>query len=240
MLSGLFGGGGGGAGSGGAKAGAGAGGGGFFSKLFGGGGTGATGAAAGGGGMSGLMSGLGGAGMGAGIGASLGRALGGEKGQKWGAILGALAGAFFGFGFSGGGHITRSGLVVGHGRRGVDSVPVAVKGTGQRGLLAPGEGVLNVKAMDALGADWVAAANNGKLFRKAVGGVIGHSYNASLAAKAAAANSVARTAAPANQVNVNLKNVNVLDKSEIYSALQTREGEDIMINRLKARGALGE
>lgn len=238
MLSGLFGGGGGGAGSGGA--GAGAGGGNFFSKLFGGGGTGATGAAAGGGGMSGIMSGLGGAGMGAGIGASLGGALGGEKGQKWGAILGALAGAFFGFGFSGGGHITRSGLVVGHGRRGVDSVPVEVKGTGQRGLLAPGEGVLNVKAMDALGADWVAAANNGKLFRKAVGGVIGHSYNASQAAKAAAANSVARTAAPANQVNVNLKNVNVLDKSEIYSALQTREGEDIMINRLKARGALGE
>lgn len=239
LLSGLFGGGGG-AGSGGAGAGAGAGGGGFFSKLFGGGGTGATGAAAGGGGMSGLMSGLGGAGMGAGIGASLGGALGGEKGQKWGAILGALAGAFFGFGFSGGGHITRSGLVVGHGRRGVDSVPVAVKGTGQRGLLAPGEGVLNVKAMDALGADWVAAANNGKLFRKAVGGVIGHSYNASQAAKAAAANSVARTVAPANQVNVNLKNVNVMDKSEIYSALQTREGEDIMINRLKARGALGE
>lgn len=239
LLSGLFGGGGG-AGSGGAEAGAGAGGGGFFSKLFGGGGTGATGAAAGGGGMSGLMSGLGGAGMGAGIGAALGGALGGEKGQKWGAILGALAGAFFGFGFSGGGHITRSGLVVGHGPRGVDSVPVEVKGTGQRGLLAPGEGVLNVKAMDALGADWVAAANNGKLFRKAVGGVIGHSYNASQAAKAAAANSVARTAAPANQVNVNLKNVNVMDKSEIYSALQTREGEDIMINRLKARGALGE
>ena len=238
LLSGLFGGGGG-AGSGGATAGAG-GGGSFFSKLFGGGGTGATGAAAGGGGMSGLMSGLGGAGMGAGIGAALGGAIGGEKGQKWGAILGALAGAFFGFGFSGGGHITRSGLVVGHGRRGVDSVPVAVKGTGQRGLLAPGEGVLNVKAMDALGADWVAAANNGKLFRKAVGGVIGHSYNASQAAKAAAANSIARTVAPANQVNVNLKNVNIMDKSEVYSALQTREGEDIMINRLKARGALGE
>lgn len=29
-----------------------------------------------------------------------------------------------------------------------------------------------------------------------------------------------------------------MDQSEVYSALQKREGEDVMINRLQRRGAL--
>jgi TP901 family phage tail tape measure protein len=196
-------------------------------------GAGGAGAAAGTGGS--WMGALGGAGMGMGIGAALGGAVGGKNGSKWGAVLGALAGAYFGFGMAGGGRITKSGLVVGSGKRGVDSVPVSVSGTGQMGLLAPGEGVLNVKAMDALPPGWIDAANSGKLFRKAVGGVIDDSYTANQRAQ-----SVAKTAqaAPAGAPQVNVKNVNITDPSQVYAALQTREGEDILINRLKARGAL--
>lgn len=119
-------------------------------------------------------------------------------------------------------------------------MPVSVRGTGQHGLLAPGEGVLNVKAMDALGSGWLNAANSGKLFRKAVGGIIGQSYNATERAEAAAARSVAQSSnGGGNQpITVQLKNVNVMDQSEVYSALQKREGEDVMINRLQRRGAL--
>lgn len=189
------------------------------------------------------MGALGGAGLGYGLGGALGGAIGGKKGSKWGSIAGALIGAYFGyggFGMAGGGHITKSGRVVGSGPRGVDSVPVSVLGTNQHGLLAPGEGILNVNAMDALGPGWLNAANSGKLFRKAVGGVIDQSYNATQRAQAAAARSVAQSSGGSGKdgVTVNLKNVNITDKSEVYGALQTREGEDIMINRLQARGAL--
>lgn len=200
-------------------------------------GRGGVGAAASSGGS--WMGALGGAGMGAGVGAALGGAVGGKSGSKWGAVIGALAGAYFGyggFGMAGGGHITKSGRVVGSGPRGVDSVPVAVKGTNQRGLLAPGEGVLNVKAMDALPPGWIDAANSGKLFRKAVGGVVDQSYTANQRAA-----SVAKSASGGGSDNrpvVNLKNVNITDKSEIFSALQTREGEDLMVNVLKKKGAL--
>lgn len=187
------------------------------------------------------MGALGGAGMGMGIGAALGGAIGGKKGSKWGAILGGLAGAYFGFGMASGGHITKSGLVMGSGPRGVDSVPVRVPRTGKMGMLAPGEGVLNTNAMDALGSDWLNAANSGKLFRRAVGGVIDQSYNASQRAEAAAARSVAQSSDSGGgngPVVVNLKNVNVTDPSQVYNAMQKREGEDLMINRLQARGAL--
>lgn len=194
------------------------------------------------GGGGSFMGAFGGGLAGFGIGAALGGALGGKKGSKWGGIAGALIGAYFGyggFGMAGGGHITKSGMVVGSGPRGVDSVPVSVKGTNQHGLLAPGEGVLNVKAMDALGSGWLNAANNGKLFRKAVGGVIDQSYNATQRAQAAAARSVAQSSGGNGEgVTVNLKNVNITDKSQVFSALQTKEGEDLMINRLQARGAL--
>lgn len=197
------------------------------------------------------MGALGGGLMGAGLGSAVGGAVGGKKGKQWGAILGALAGAYFGyggmgmgmgmgFGMAGGGSISKSGLVMGSGPRGVDSVPVQVAGTRRPGLLAPGEGILNVKAMDALGTDFLDAANNGKLFLKAVGGVVDESYNATQRAQASARNSVAMTAGGGGKsdVTVNLKNVNITDKSEVFAAMQTREGEDLMINRLKARGAL--
>ncbi len=195
--------------------------------------------------------GWGGALGGAGIGAALGGAVGGKKGAGWGALLGTLVGAYFGmpqlgamagsgFGMAGGGHITKSGLVRGSGPRGVDSVPVKVRGSGRLGMLAPGEGVLNTKAMDALGSNWLNAANSGKLFTRAVGGVVDESYNATQRAQASAANSVAKSSGQGNgPVTVNLKNVNITDKSQVYAAMQTREGEDLMINRLKARGALG-
>lgn len=190
-------------------------------------------AAAAGGFKGAAMGALGGAGMGA----SLGGAIGGKKGRNWGALAGALAGAYFGM--AGGGRISKSGMVLGSGRRGVDSVPVSVKGTGQQGLLAPGESVLNLKATDALGADWVDSANSGKLFRKAVGGAIDGSYNATQRAQASAANSVANTGGGSpGATAVNLKNVNVFDGPAIRSAMQTREGEDMMINVLKKRGAI--
>lgn len=201
--------------------------------------------------QGGWAGGWGGALGGAGIGAALGGAVGGKKGAGWGALLGTLVGAYFGmpqlgamagsgFGMAGGGHITKSGLVRGSGPRGVDSVPVKVRGSGRLGMLAPGEGVLNTKAMDALGSNWLNAANSGKLFTRAVGGVVDESYNATQRAQASAANSVAKSSGQGNgPVTVNLKNVNITDKSQVYAAMQTREGEDLMINRLKARGALG-
>lgn len=186
------------------------------------------------------MGAMGGAGVGASMGASLGGAVGGEKGKKWGAILGALGGAYFGFGMADGGAITKLGMVQGSGRRGVDSVPVKIKGTKRQGLLAPGEGVLNVKAMDALGgSDFVHAANNGKLFAKAVGGAQGSSYNATQKMASVATTSV-RSAPPIviPAPETNFKNVNVFDESAIRSALQNRPGEDMMINTLRKRGAL--
>lgn len=193
-----------------------------------------------------MMGALGGGLAGYGIGGALGGAIGGKKGSKWGSIAGALIGAYFGyggFGMAGGGHITRSGMVVGSGPRGVDSVPVSVRGSGQRGLLAPGEGVLNTRAMDVLGSDWLNAANNGKLFTRAVGGMIEQSYNATQRAQASAANSIAQTSSTSNggsgPVIVQLKNVNITDPSQVYNAMQKRQGEDLMINRLQARGALG-
>lgn len=201
--------------------------------------------------QGGWAGGWGGAMGGAGIGAALGGAVGGKKGAGWGALLGTLVGAYFGmpqlgamagsgFGMAGGGHITKSGLVRGSGPKGVDSVPVKVRGSGRLGMLAPGEGVLNTKAMDALGSNWLNAANSGKLFTRAVGGVVDESYNATQRAQASAANSVAKSGGQGNSpVTVNLKNVNITDKSQVYAAMQTREGEDLMINRLKARGALG-
>jgi len=184
---------------------------------------------------------VGGAFGGAMLGNALGGALGGKKGSKWGTVLGALAGAYFGFGMAGGGRITKSGMVVGPGKKGVDSVPVTVKGTNENGLLAPGESVLNTRATDALGADWIDAANSGKLFRKAVGGVLDASYNASKRAQASASNSVAASSATVGTPEapqVNVKNVNVFDPGEIQSALQSRQGEDVIINLLKKRGAI--
>ena len=89
--------------------------------------------------------------------------------------------------------------------------------------------------MDALPPGWIDAANSGKLFRKAVGGVIDDSYTANQRAQSVAKSA---QAAPAGAPQVSVKNVNVMDKSEVYAALQTREGEDLIINRLKARGAL--
>ena len=200
-------------------------------------GAGASAGAASGGSFMGAM---GGAGAGASMGASLGGAVGGEKGKKWGAILGALGGAYFGFGMADGGAITKLGMVQGSGRRGVDSVPVKIKGTKRQGLLAPGEGVLNVTAMDALGgSDFVHAANNGKLFAKAVGGAQGSSYNATQKMASVATTSV-RSAPPIviPAPETNFKNVNVFDESAIRSALQNRPGEDMMINTLRKRGAL--
>lgn len=189
--------------------------------------------------------GFGGAFSGAGIGAALGGAVGGKSGSKWGALAGALIGAYFGvpmggFAMAGGGRITKSGMVVGPGRRGVDSVPVTVKGTGENGLLAPGESVLNMKATDALGENWVDAANSGKLFRKAVGGVVDASYNATQRAQSTAAHSMSAAAAPGvpGAPQVNLKNVNVFDKDEIRAAFQNRDGEDVLINTLRRRGAI--
>ena len=181
---------------------------------------------------------------GAGIGAALGAASGKKKGSQWGAIAGALIGAYFGvptggFGMAEGGRISPSGMVIGSGAKGVDSVPVTVKGTGQAGLLAPGEGVLNAKAMDALGPSWLNSANNGKLFRKAAGGVIDASQNATQRLQSQAAQSVARSAPASSEAPVvNLKNVNVFEPSAVRGALQNREGEDTIINMLKKRGAI--
>lgn len=189
----------------------------------------------------GMMGAFGGAGMGMGIGAALGGAIGGEKGSKWGAIIGALAGAYFGFGMASGGYIDKFGRVVGSpgSKRGVDSVPVLA---GRRpGRLAPGEGVLNTRAMDMLGGeDFLHAANTGRLARASIGSARTDSYNASQATRATGSRSVAMAmpelSMPAPEVIV--KNVNVFDKQEIRSAFVGREGEDVMINRLRRRGAI--
>ncbi len=185
------------------------------------------------------MGALGGAGMGAGLGGTLGGAIGGEKGSKWGTILGALAGAYFGFGMASGGYIDSRGVVRGSpgAKRGVDSVPVTLGKRG--GRLAPGEGVLNTRAMDVLGEDFVHQANSGQLERS-VGAARSQSYNATKATKASGAKSVAQ-AVPAITVpapEVQLKNVNVFDPSEIRSAFTGRDGEDVLINTLRRRGAI--
>lgn len=193
------------------------------------------------GGMGGMGSALGGAGMGMGLGAALGGAVGGKSGSKWGAILGAIAGAYFGMPvmMASGGYIDKQGKVIGSpgSRRGVDSVPVSF--AGQPGKLAPGEGVLNVSAMDALGSDFVHRANTGELFEASVGSARNGSYNATKASQAAASRTLAAAMpAPGAVAEVNNKIVNVFDKAEIRQAFQGREGEDVLINSMKRRGAI--
>ena len=193
------------------------------------------------GGMGGMGSALGGAGMGMGLGAALGGAVGGKSGSKWGAILGAIAGAYFGMPvmMASGGYINKQGEVIGSpgSRRGVDSVPVSF--AGQPGKLAPGEGVLNVSAMDALGSDFVHRANTGELFEASVGSARNGSYNATKASQAAASRTLAAAMpAPGAVAEVNNKIVNVFDKAEIRQAFQGREGEDVLINSMKRRGAI--
>lgn len=198
-----------------------------ISGLFSGAGSWLSGLFGGGGGGGGLLSSLG----------SLFGGGGGGGGSSW--ISGLLSGGMAMFGLASGGSIDRKGRVLGSGRKGVDSVPVRVKGTGAMGLLAPGESVLNVRATEALGSDWVDAANSGKLFRRAVGGAVSESYNASRRASASAANSVAASSGGKGEApTVNLKTVNVFDKSAMLSAMQTEEGQQLMVNILKKRGAL--
>ena len=138
-----------------------------------------------------------------------------------------------------GGYIDKRGKVIGSpgSRRGVDSVPVSF--AGRPGKLAPGEGVLNVSAMDALGSDFVHRANTGELFEASVGSARNGSYNATKAAQAAASRGLA-AAMPtqAATAEVNNKIVNVFDKAEIRQAFQGREGEDVLINSMKRRGAI--
>lgn len=182
-----------------------------------------------------------------GIGSMIGKLLGGLGGSGGSGLLASIGKSIFGA--ANGGLLTQAkkfgsgGLISGAGSTTSDSIPGVVinsDGTKSPVLLSDKEAVLNAKAVEVLGKDFIHAINSGQLGRFNQGGLTASAARMTSSAKPSTANR-GMDAALVNQlvgaiekVKLNANITNLLDKREVAkSALSTTEGERGVLNIIR-------
>lgn len=163
----------------------------------------------------------------------------GSGGGGAGARTGGVVQKFAGGGVFGG-KVSRKGIIKGRGTGTSDSVAgIAFGGNGAAPIaVSAGEAILTAKAVDMLGENFVHAVNSGAKTKMATGGMVADSQSTTGAANTGIQNFITQ-AAPSQQSAPDIKINNILDPSVTEEFMESRTGENAIMNVLRKNGIIG-
>ncbi|MCB0386134.1 MAG: hypothetical protein KDD43_12140, partial [Bdellovibrionales bacterium] len=129
----------------------------------------------------------------------------------------------------------RGGIIKGPGTSTSDSIPGIAMGGERPGLIlvSNGEAILNAKAVDALGPDFINAVNSMSRRKFAVGGLLSSSMSTTSSTRSAAAASAPANPSNSNVGGVTVVNINDPRVQEDYVARSRRSGQIFLNNMQK-------